>query len=309
MISRVIPDIAASEAAAKRLNCNGSTKQLNLAKKRKYMNGIEDTTNSIQHISDDDLKNNIIEAYSKMKRAASSYIKNLLAPDELHSSFANIIDIHFWEFWNSRNLLYPNVQGNWSRFMEDYHSWQLGDDPEGDDNLTSSDKSSFFRLMSAFDIPAEYFLPPYDDVIFDERKPDHFPGCWIIYSHWTDNDNLSHDPSPIGKTFTFTSNLKLNAVVNITDLKEEYGYRTFTGNGAIEGYTTDQKKEIKISIGQDLKIKAIAYQESSEDWLVHSNFPLWQKQNEFYQHKDHIWQKSIDKLEERFCYFAEAAEI
>ena len=279
-------------------------------------------------ISDCELRDNIIKAYAEIDKATAAFEKGMLAKDDLYSRVSDILNKRFSEFLTSRNVRCVFTQNSQIRFTEDYLSWLSGGKPQSGagqpwlcrlktenenarcDELSVPDKEAFFELMTAFDVPAEYFKPLAEDAVSDERKAGELTGTgeltWNIYSRWRDNDGMLHDSSPEGKTFSFTSDLGLKAVVSITGKRECCGLPMYMGEGTIEGYTSKQKRKIEIFAGQDGKISSLAYLSLPEDEQVYLSFPMWEKQIEFTRYKNGIRRKAVDTLTQHFLYIRSA---
>ena len=298
-------------------------------------------------LSKETLRDNIIVAYRQMSEADISYSMGMITTEELYRLFKTELENSFFTFLNKKKIQYSVTQNNWPQFQEDYRHWIQGlplddenDSPwlilprttdeieiweksDHDDQpawareyiaLSASDKAAFFDLTSAFGIPLDYFEPPAADVIFDGRKAGIPSGAYgegdpyTILSKWVDVGNLLQDSSPMGKTFTLVSDLGLNAVVTIEEKAESQDILTLVGKGSIEGYTTEKKRQIRISVDGRGNAFSVQYLSFLEDEALHSKYPLWQKGIEYRKMKHAMWGKLVDDLLQRFCYIRMAQE-
>ena len=298
-------------------------------------------------IADRDVRDNIVRVYRALSGFMSEHIRGLVTGDELNRLFDQELEKGVFQFLSIRGVQCSPDPDNWQSVLEEYRRWQRNLPPVSKDEkpwlylsrtkeeseiwerthhgdfpswtkqrigLCASDKSSLFELLTAFGIPIEYFEPATDDTVFDERKAGIPSGAYgagnpyTIFSKWSDHDNLVRDPAPLGKTFTLISDLGLKAVVTINETTDACGASAFIGDGAIEGYTTDRKRPIRITADRNGKIGSIQYLEYPDDAAFFAKYPLWQKSIEYNRTKHDIWRKALDVLNLRFYCWCSAQE-
>lgn len=285
-----------------------------------------------RRIAEEDLARNIQAGYRQIYQAADKYRQGFMAADEFDRLSSEAVHRHFYQFLSEKGLHIRLKCAGWDGFLEDHRLWLRGELPvraadpaerkpwlivgqsAGDGRsawaeAAPEDRKAFFDLMSAFDLPADYFAPVPGDIT-DERDlgiPSgscYSPMFWTIVSDWQDAEGLTQDAAPEGKTFTLISGLGLKARVTV-------GRRTVSGNGfcyhaagTIEGYTADRPREILVYAARGI-ITALSYGEEKDDREVYAAYPLWQDFLADRDLKNKLWQSSLSRLEKRFAMLAD----
>ncbi|MCR5720507.1 MAG: hypothetical protein K6F84_08075 [Lachnospiraceae bacterium] len=115
------------------------------------------------------------------------------------------------------------------------------------------DKIQFFRFMEGFRIPYEYFQPmPVTTLKPDKTliKTEKGISSYAIGFNCINDNGLTQDPNPVGKSFVLTNDLGIKAYVHIlekrtpgentqTDYDNQSPLGAFLAKGIIEGYTSE----------------------------------------------------------------------
>ena len=130
------------------------------------------------------------------------------------------------------------------------------------------------RLYGLVSFPPECTPPLPSHMIVPERQVTHtYNGCdtCVIGFRCINDDGLSRDPDPAGKTFTLANDLGLKAVITM--------HNADLGEGYIEGYTARIRKDpgIRILYADDGHITGLGITAYWDDDLpAYRSFPLWQ---------------------------------
>ena len=288
-------------------------------------------------IGRDECERNIRAGYRRLFRIADMHRRGMADDGDFGRTCSEVLYGCFFGFLRDSGLQSRVVCGNWPGFMRDWRQWLRGrmpdrgtEDAEGEPWLFAfrscpeggapgdgharreaapEDKAAFFDLMSAFDIPAEYFEPAPDDIT-DERIMGRIGGTggpipWAVFSDWKDADGLLTDPSPAGKSFTLLSGHGLKARVTIEGREEENGALLYRGTGVIEGDTSGRERSIGIE-ARGGGIRAVSYAEEEDDRAAYGAFPLWQRYLCHCRRKEEIRNGICRRLENRFLRMAAA---
>ena len=214
-------------------------------------------------------------------------------------------------------------------FFEDYSRWQSGEDTGsseenpwlrvGDglffrtdaDEASAGDKAGFFRLMTAFHLPAAYFEPVPETIIVPECRQGHFaeekiigagPGPGTCY--WTSDGGLSETADPVGKTFVFLDRLGLKTTFTVTDMApDRYSSEclVYSGRGVIEGYFSALERKIFVTVRDGHILFMKTFVEGPEDVEAYENFPLWTQCHVWEKQKTALWEEALEKCRDSGC--------
>lgn len=269
--------------------------------------------------------------------ACEEYNAGIRSDTELEEIISNQLYEGFQKYIDEKRLFDYFVEQSWKRFITEYHSWKKGETPncaEGEawlyyedykadapaerinwssrgEEASVLDKISFFRLMEFFHIPCEFFKPiPANVACPDILSIFGRSGLCLGLNIWKDDGGLTEDNDPVGKSFTLTDHHGLKTIITITKTKDllskEMKYLQcscdnipdYLATGIIEGYTTEDKREIEIYLDRDDNrrisfIKTFNY--SLEDKNYYYRYPLWQEYFDKAK-KDKIWNKVVQSL-------------
>ncbi len=216
-------------------------------------------------------------------------------------------------------------------FFEDYRQWKSGEVPGnseenswlwvGDgllswkvaDAASAGDKAGFFRLMTAFHLPASYFEPVPETIIVPECRQGHFPEEKIIGAgpgpctcYWPSDGGLSEAADPVGKTFVLTDRLGLKTTFSVTDkAPDRYSSEclVYSGTGVIEGYFSARERKIYSIVRDGHILYMKTFVEGPEDVEAYENFPLWDQYRVWEKQKTALWEEALEKCRDSGCCF------
>ena len=246
-------------------------------------------------ISAVELEEQIEKSTRAFQKFSQYYRAGIITSEEKMEKYRDEFHEGFYDFLRKKRLRTRFNERTLSGFLEDYSLYRQGKREYSsqsaepwllyDDSLEASDldKTSFFKLMEAFHIPAEYFEPLASSCIMPKwRKDIAGSGTFAIISFsLIDDGGWIGDSDPVGKTFTFTDELGLKAVIKIERraTKEDDVHNTFrteyVGSGTIEGYTSERIREIRISAHD--KVHGISFYTrlGNDDLSAFMAYPLW----------------------------------
>ena len=229
----------------------------------------------------------------------------------------------FFGFLGSKGFSIRVNHASEKGFFEDYRRWQSGEGPDSseenpwlrgggglffrkDANAASArDKAGFFRLMTAFHLPAAYFEPVPETIIVPECRQGHFaeeriigagPGPGICY--WPSDGGLSEAADPVGKTFVLTDRLGLKTTFTVTDkAPDRYSSEclVYSGTGVIEGYFSARERKIYVIVRDGHILHMKTFVEGQEDTEAYESFPLWAQYHVWEKQKTALWEEALEK--------------
>ena len=136
-------------------------------------------------VSENELEAHIKEYRKRFQEYSDEYHFGLMIEREFEDAFSKDVDKGFFRYLEHKRLFCFFNEMSWDRFLTDYNLWKKGKSPlctEGEPWLwyeeyikevpegkyhwsrrgqeaSKLDKSGFFKLMDAFMIPKEYFMP------------------------------------------------------------------------------------------------------------------------------------------------------
>lgn len=286
----------------------------------------EESPDQPELIPPEALSANINAQYERLREVCRRWKRGLLSEDEVRRELDDAIYRGHTEFIRDHRLrerLNWSEPGPWERFCEDLRLWKDGKapcskagdvwltykpDPDADkpaaaQEASCADKSSFFELMEAFHIPAEYYRPAPDGTVFPDRYPGRRHSDLVVgFYIWTDDGGLLSPEFRLGDTIVLTDHHGLKSVIKVTerltpqDEEHEQGLAMdFTGTGIIEGYTTARERQIFIYVYKG-KIASLHTKRDLDDEKVLEDFPLWNDVNAFYEAKNRMREEIREDL-------------
>ncbi len=279
-------------------------------------------TPNYEALSQDELNENIAMTIETMNRLYKKLSQGFTIEEEVRRELSIIFHDHFDSFLQNKGVQPCINFSNWELFINDRRAWEGGSAefstsanpwliythlfPEKEENLpygyeaTNKDKISFFKLLDAFFIPDEYYLPyPSGIIVPDDHHNYHHSGNahYIGPDIWISDDDLLSGNAK--DTYTLVDHYGLKAVISdVKHIVEENGRQYYSGEGTVEGYTSDRRRKIQVWV-RNGKIHTLFFDLSDDDWDVYNHFPLWADALKHKERKNQIYQQYMDSLFEK----------
>ncbi len=284
-----------------------------------------------QAITDEALTVHIQNSFQKLRKIGELRRKGFLTEEEVTGEVMEILRQDFYGFLSEKGLslrLNRSAENCWLRFTDDYCLWKNGKNPnskrgsiwlasqEGDGKkdieASASDKTQFFRLMDAYQIPPAYFEPLPVGAACPDDHAGYLPSDLIVgWEIWTDDGGLLTKDFPLGDTLILTDHYGLKSRIRITEHPADGPEKArqkndaeYIGTGTIEGYTTSREREIHIH----LKNGAIHFLSASwdnDDRAEYERFPMWQESRDhlsaFLRIQDKVVKDLIERVSGEAC--------
>ncbi len=234
---------------------------------------------SRETILTDELLTAHIDKYDKMiRKLAELHARGLMTESELNERLEKALFEGFFDFLRENG--------------------GMPDDTAAPD----IDKTGFFRLMTAFHLPAAYFEPVPENVTVPEWIPGHFGGQKVIGAgkdaYWLSDGGLTESPDPVGRTFVLKDRLGLQTTFTVSRAEaDRYDdtCMTYSGKGVIEGYFSPREREMSVTSRGSRILFMTAFEEGPEDALAYESFPLWQEYHAWGKHKQMLREEALQK--------------
>lgn len=279
----------------------------------------------MDYLQPDIVKEHIKEHFSYFSQIWRQYHRGCLSSDDCRREIENII----WKgcfFYINEALTLNFNQHVWDIFLEEYRKIEQGilltelhdiswlNSKQWDETnkiwvpASAADRTQALRLMQAFRIPPEYFVPLPDDTPIPQIRcrPSGGESCVnsALSFECVDDGGLLSCKEPCGKTFTLKNELGLKAVITIKEkfpeAKEILHNRAsadYRGEGYVEGYTEMSFQREDPSLYIQLwrgKIDGIIVFISNVDNYAYHQYPMWQDYFSYLASRQAIFIKVVD---------------
>ena len=200
-------------------------------------------------ISEYELEEHLKKYRGYFHEYGDEYHLGLKCDQELTDSFSNDVAKGFFRYLEDKRLFFFFNEKSWDRFLKDYDLWKKGESPlctEGEPWLwyeeyvndvpegrshwskrgqeaSEFDKSSFFKLMDAFMIPKEFFIP---ESIREKKKLERLDFLTVI-QRLVDYYKIKRKYIEAYPTKVKAPEREPGSIVRRTDFKYMNGHGTF----------------------------------------------------------------------------------